>query len=183
MKHINRWRAVLGTIVLAALVVFASTGCSLFLSSTMPPEGSYELVGDYGTETWDIDEDTISYDSGYTSYEADIISTVVDSFNAGDSTIVSSGSSPSGDYGYMVIQYTTVSDEGTGEVGKYNIFRWQENADDASAMDFTQGYKDADGESPYINALFDTAQDAVDGATNDNGYFSFASEGAVLQTL
>jgi len=181
MKHINRWRATLGTIVVVALVLLAATSCSLFENPDLPLDGTYELVGTYGTETWTFDEDSISYDGGYNSYEADIIWVVLNAFNSGDTSITTSSSSPSGDYGYVVMQYTEVSDAGTGEVGKYNVFRWQENAGDNSLMDFTQGYKAAD--ETYANDLFDADHEARDEANNDNGYFSYASEGASKKIL
>jgi hypothetical protein len=178
MKNINHFRAIFGIFMLTTLVVFLFSSCFLFEETTIPVAGTWELIGSYGTEEWIINQHTISYDSGYTSYTAEILDIGLNMFNAGDTEIVSLGAVPIDDYGFAIIKYTAVSDSGTGEIGRYNIFRWQDNADDPSKKDFTQGYKDADGISPYVNEVFDSARDAQLGATNAQGYFSFTSNGA-----
>ncbi|NCB03136.1 MAG: hypothetical protein EOM67_13430 [Spirochaetia bacterium] len=177
MKHINRFRAPLGALLIT-LVIFTFSSCFLFQEPTIPVVGEWELTGSFGTETWDITESTISYDGGWGyGYTADIITIGLNTFNAGDMTITSSGAPPVDDYGYAVIKYTSSSDAGTGEVGKYNIFRWQDNEGDQSKKDFGQGYKQT-SESNYDNLVFNTASQAQTGATNTQGYFSFVSSGA-----
>ena len=180
MKNIKRFRALLGALLIT-LVVISLSSCFMFNDPVIPVAGTWELVTDGpwgGTETWVITDSTISYDGGYVAYTADVVGIGMNMFNGGDLEIAPSAGTPIHDYGFAIIKYTAVSDEGTGEVGKYNIFRWQDNASNQSKKDFTQGYKDADGTSPYINNVFDTAAAAQVGATNSENYYYSASEGA-----
>lgn len=175
MKNINRFRALLGALLIT-LVVISLSSCFLFVE---PDIERWELEGSWGTESWEITDTTITYlyDEVIT-YKAKIVKEVDDSFNGGDTVIATGYSAPEDDHGYMVIRYTYVNNAGTGEVGKYNIFRWQENATDDDKLDFTQGYKDEDGVAPYINVVFDTAATAESNATIANGYFAYPSAGA-----
>ena len=176
MKNINRFRAVLGALLITTLVVISLSSCFLFVE---PEVEKWKLEGGWGTETWEMTDNTISYFyDDVMTYKAKIVKEVEGQFNSSDTEIVLGADIPNDDYGYMVIRYTYVNNSGTGEVGKYNIFRWQENAVDDDKHDFTQGYKDADGVAPYINVVFSTAAEAEDGATNTNGYFNFTSAGA-----
>ncbi len=181
MKNINRFRALLGALLITVVVISLSS-CFLFVEPTIPIAGTWELVtpGEWGgTETWEITDNTISYDGTFASYTADVVGIGINIFNAGDITITNTASTPVDDYGFAVIRYTAVSDSGTGTVGKYNIFRWQENATDDDKLDFTQGYKSVGGDPvSYDNEVFDTAAAAQTGATIANGYFEFASSGA-----
>lgn len=138
--------------------------------------------GFYNGEKWSITNETITYSScwveggEYTvAYKADIISSAVDAFNALDSTFLNEGVVPTGSHGYMVIQFTEVDNAGWGEVGKYDVFRWQTNSPDPSARDFTVGIK-LNGD--FENQVFDTAEAAETGATNAAGYFDYGSSGA-----
>ncbi len=176
MKNINRFRAILGALLITTLVVFSLSSCFLFAE---PEVEKWELVESWGTESWEITDNTITYlYDDVITYKAKIVKEVEDEFNGGDTVIVPGAAAPSDDYGYMVIQYTYVNNTGTGEVDKYNIFRWQENAADDDKHDFTQGYKDTAPGTPYINEIFDTADAAKSGVTNANGYFGFTSAGA-----
>jgi hypothetical protein len=148
--------------------------------------GTWLLEGAFGDEKWIISNSTIEYQSDYgsgfsTNYKAEIVEFVNGSFNAGD-TAIAAGGPASDDPGYAVIKYTEVANAGWGEDDKYNIFRWCDNADDATNKDFAQGSKDTDPEDDtYINDVFDSASAAKSGATNTAGYFGFASSGAVKQ--
>lgn len=138
------------------------------------------------SERWTITASEIHYESSFdngenfsTTYRATIERYSTSEFNGGDTAITTTADDAI-DPGYAVIRYTEVDGAATGEVDKYNIFRWATNADDASARDYTQGFKDADSASPFINIVFDTADTAETGATNANGYFAGASAGATL---
>ncbi|MDA3949114.1 MAG: hypothetical protein PF508_07785 [Spirochaeta sp.] len=98
--------------------------------------------------------------------------------NAGD-TALTNGGSEAVNPGFAIIQYTEVDGAGTGEVGKYNIFRWAQNSGDTAKRDFIQGYKNVGAVYPNnVNGVFDIPAAAETGATNAAGYFGFASSGA-----
>lgn len=184
----------LALLLLAGSVGFGLVGCDLG-GAPLPPdpiavEGVWQIVGsdwdgdgNANVERWTITDSSIHYESTLdgttytTTYRADIVEFSNDSLNGGD-TALTSGGSTAPNPGYAVITYTEVDNAGTGEVGKYNVFRWAQNTTTPSNRDFSQGFKDADGASPYVNDLFDTPEAAKTGATNSAGYFAFASTGA-----
>lgn len=185
-----------GLLVLAVALAFV--GCDSNGANTQAPiavEGTWLLDSDYdgdgtvdGSERWTISGDTITYESDFGAgfarvYSATVVSYSNNGLNGGDVKISSSAAGEAADPGFAVIEYTEVDGPGTGEVGKFNVFRWADNADDPEKKNFTQGYKDAtpDDSTNFDNALFDTAAAAESGATNENGYFAFASAGAVKQ--
>lgn len=168
-------RRVVLTALLTALVVFSFTGCQLiFGEDPIAVKGSW--ASSFG-ESWVITDDTITYDGGFGSYTAEIISYENDGLNAGDTSVVKDGAVLDGQ-GYAVIKYTEVTDASYGTVGKYNIFRWGTAAGDASMRSLTQGgkYVGTWGQPDYALVVFDTAAEASSGATNDDGYFGFASD-------
>ena len=165
-----------------ASVEVTVTGDIACLGTWQTPDGAY-------SEQWIISNTSIEYKSDTdgdgmyesTTYKAEIVSYVNGSFNAGD-TSISDGGTTATDPGYAVIKYTEVDGAGTGEVGKYNIFRWCDTAGDESKNDFSQGYKNVGDAWPdNVNGVFDSGGAAISGATNANGYFAFASSGAVKQ--
>jgi hypothetical protein len=179
-----------GALLVAAGLVFALTGCDL-LGNTGTQQievaGTWVLEGDYG-ERWTITETSIHYetstpDSDYTTaYKAEILRYDNDTLNAGDTMLTSGADAPALDPGFAVIRYTEVANAGWGEVDKYSVFRWADNGENEAHKDFTQGIKDTDPtDDAYINDVFDTQEAAREGATNANGYFQFASQGAVKQ--
>ncbi len=186
MKKIIKFLPVL---LLVLFVVTAFMGCDLFgADETVDVRGTWELVttGDWGsTERWVITNSTIEYLSSYTDappatvYKADIAKFENNGLNGNDIKISSLGTDT--DTGYAVIKFTEVDGAGTGEVGKYQIFRWGTNSTDAANRDFSQGSKDSDPSVAYVNEVFDTAAAAEAGATITAGHFGFASEGAVKQ--
>ena len=154
-------------------------------AETIAVEGTWQLVGTYGTEKWIITESSIEYlsdwGSGFsTNYKADIISFSNNGLNSGDIAISSAGGASTTGLGYAVIQFTEIATTGDGEVGKYQIFRWATNQSDSYNCDFTQGYKDTEDGVPYINTVYNTAAAAIQNVTNANGFFSAASEGAEI---
>ena len=184
-------------VLLALLfIVTGISGCDMFgvggkaaVPEIIEVEGVWILNGQFGDEKYIITDSTIVRQSDYTGsgytteYEAEIVKFSNDGLNAGDTSITSTGGSTKG-LGYAVIKYTEVDGPATGEVGKYNVFRWATNQSEPSKRDFTQGSKDSDLDGDgdpmtgtYVNLVFDTADAAETGATNANGYFSFASTG------
>lgn len=185
----SRGRILLGSILIT--VVLLVSGCSalgLGVKEPIEVEGTWtweSASSDY-TERWTITDDSIVKESAAdgttfsTIYEANIISYYNGGLNAGD-TSLTAGGDPTIDAGFAVIEYTEVNNAGTGEVGKYNVFRWDENATDSDARDFVTGYKNVGEEFPdNVNGVFDEPNAAHHGATNENGYFQFASRGATL---
>ena len=180
-------------LALAAVVligfIFGLSGCANWFGSEdedIEVLGEWLIDGDY-PEQWVITNSSIVYSTDWTGgglaevFAAEIVSYDNDGFNSGDTTLTSTGSAVTG-AGYAVIKYTAVDGAGTGEVGKYNIFRWADNGADSAKMDFIQGYINVGGDYPAnVNGVFDTAAEAKSGGTNAAGYFSFASTGAVKQ--
>ena len=177
---------------LALLVMPALTGCTLFPSDPLAVEGVWELDSSYSyngvnyinLERWTITGSTIHYQTSYdgttytTTYKAEIALFDNNGLNAGD-TALTTGRAVTEDPGYAVIKYTEVNNAGTGVVGKYNVFRWADNTSDPEKRDFVQGYKNTGGTYPdNVNGGFDTAAAAEAGAVNEEGYFSFSSDGA-----
>jgi len=178
---------------LNALCLFALLVFPLFFSCQEIPDEEESTVwtlvtsgvGWYSEEKWEISEDTIIYSTRYAEdgdftvgYQGTIVSSVTGSFNAGDTGIITGELTPAGASGYYVICYTAVENAGWGEIGKYNVFRWQTNETDTSAMDFTVGTYVTGTYPDTINQVFDTAAAAESGATNTAGYFAYFSEGA-----
>lgn len=151
-------------------------------------EGTWLIDGAYGDEKWIISNSEIEYQSDWTGggfntvFKAEIVEFDNGSFNAGDTTIASGRTTDDENPGFAVIKYTQVDGAGTGEVGKYNIFRWCDNTTTTANKDFTQGYKNVGGAYPNnVNGVFDSAAASKSGATNAAGYFGGASIGAVKQ--
>jgi hypothetical protein len=140
--------------------------------------------GEAWSERWTITNSTIHYESGgedgvyTTTYRATIVDYVNGRLNTGD-TALAAGREITTNPGFAMIKYTEVDGPGTGEVGKFNVFRWADNNEDNTLRDFTQGYKNIGDDWPNnVNGVFDTAAEAEEGATNAEGYFAFPSEGA-----
>ena len=173
---LNAQRSALRHLIIALLVTgsvgLGLTGCD-FGGGGGPsfPTGMWEAQYD----SYEIDTRAITYNDGFGGgYTATVISINEYQFNAGDTTIAQ-GAPAAVQPGFAVIRYTAVDGPGTGEVGKYNIFRWAEDTADPTQMLFAQGYKNVGDPYPNnINGVFDTAVAAVDGATNADGYFPYA---------
>lgn len=184
--RLSKLRSLALGLALLVTVTLAFGGCELFFPDEFPIEGTWT----YGEgEKWVISEDEISYYSknmdatwSYVGdyvlrYSGDVESFEADQLNGGDTSITSGGDDAI-DPGYAVIKYTEVSDPSWGTVGKFNVFRWADYADDENKKVFTQGGK---YNSSYTEMLvFDSFGEAKSGATNDNGYFGFATSGAAL---
>jgi hypothetical protein len=185
---------VLSTVLLVAASIGLLAGCSdpadpIAVAGTWTITGSdWDGDGNDNVERWQISESTIVYDSSLdgttftTTYRADIVTYVNGSLNAGD-TALTTGRTTTANPGFAVLRFTEVNNAGTGEVGKYNVFRWADNGSDNTRKDFSQGYRDAtpDDSADFTNAVFDSASAAEAGATTAAGYFAFASTGAERQ--
>ena len=162
-------------VVLAILsVCFLFFGCApAGVTTGIEVKGTWLHPSSYGDETWVISENSITYSFGGTQvYSADIDSYSNDSFNASETG--------AGEYGYAVIKYTAVDGAGTGTVGGYNIFRWQNYTGSTSA--FTQGYKNVGSDYPNnVNYTATSSADAISIITAADGYFGGWSTGASLQ--
>jgi hypothetical protein len=175
-------------VVIAAGFVLGLPGCANWFGSedeAIAILGEWLIDGAY-PEQWAVTETSITYSSDYGSglaqvFSAEIVSFSNTGFNAGDTTLISTGMAVTG-AGYAVIKYTEVDNPGTGEVGKYNIFRWAANAADDAKRDFIQGYTNVGNDWPAnVNGVFDTASAAKSGAANAAGYFTYPSIGAAKQ--
>lgn len=185
-----------GLLILA--IALGMVGCESNGADSQDPiavEGTWVLESDYdgdgvvdGTERWTISSQNITYEADYggglaTVYAADVVSYSNTGLNKGETRLSNSSAADAINPGFAVIEYTEVDNAGTGEVGKFNVFRWADNATDPANKNFTQGYKDAtpNDASNFDNAVFDTAAAAESGATTADGFFSLASTGAVKQ--
>lgn len=191
-SKMRRWSVL--RFVCVALVLGAAMGVLAGCSDSTDP---IDVGGTWALETpdtgfgpfyerWTISDNAVQYETSSdgstytTTYRADIVDYVNGSLNAGD-TALTSGRAATSNPGFAVIQYTEVNGASTGEVGKFNVFRWADNTSESTNRDFTQGFRDADGSSPFINEVFDSAAAAETGATNGAGYFAGSSNGAVRQ--
>jgi len=161
-------------LLLATAVIFVGLlfGCKTDEDPVIEVKGTWKRPF---WETWTITESTISFYGDYGGgfivfYDADIVSFDNETFNAGESD--------ASDHGYAVIQFTAVDGPGTGEVGKYNVFRWKKF--DGSTVDLSQGFKDADPPN-FVNDVADTAADAESDITNANDFFELYSEDCTKQ--
>lgn len=189
-KKNGAWRIVLVHGALIVLISLGLAGCSSGGQGPIAVEGRWLLEGEFGSERWTIAENSIEYESDFgsgfsTVFRADVVDYYNTTLNAGDSRLTSNAPAAAINPGFAVLRYTYVNNPGTGEVGAYNVFRWADNATDPSKRDFTQGSKDADldgdgdpSTGEYVNDLFDDPVSAELGATNEAGYFGFASQGA-----
>ncbi|MBN2049811.1 MAG: hypothetical protein JW760_05150 [Spirochaetales bacterium] len=189
MKPYLKRTLLLLTVLLLTVGFFSS--CDLFggpepiavLGTWTLSSFDWDGDGNDNVEKWVITEDTIEYSSSLdgttftVTYKADMFLFDNEGLNGGDTAIVDGGSTLGS--GYAVIQYTEVNNAGTGEVGKYQIFRWATNTGNQELRDFTQGYKAANAD--YDNTVFETPAEAIAGATIANGHFAYASAGAAKQ--
>lgn len=189
VRRRSRWVPVLAVVALVATL--GLVGCSSDSKDPIAVAGVWQLAssgeGWTSIERWTITDDSIHYQSSSdgdtftTTYRATIVEYVNGRLNAGDTALID-GRAVTTNPGFAIIRFTEVNNAGTGEVGKYNVFRWADNNADSALRDFGQGYVNIGGEWPdNINGVFDTAAAAETGATNEAGYFGFASSGASRQ--
>ena len=172
----------LAGLVALLFIPFILFSCELLVKTeptvaeTIAVKGEWVLGTGEWAESWTITDTSITYG---TSYTADIVEFSNSSLNGNDTAIVAGGSTVG--LGFAVIKFTSVNGAGTGELGKYQIFRWATNSDDASKRDFTQGSKDVDAGPNYVNEVFETPEAAKTGATIATSHFLYASQGASLK--
>ena len=191
MKKLLRRPLFVLPIAVIAFLFLAGTfsGCDFFGTTDDPiaVKGTWVIGEEEPQEKWIIKGSSIEYlsvpwggDELATNYKADIVEYFNSGLNVGDTEIYTGGSDKG--LGFAVIKFTEVNGPSTGEVGKHQIFRWATNQEDSSKRDFTQGYKNVGDPYPNnVNEVFDTPEAAKVGATNANGHFAYASEGAVKQ--
>lgn len=146
-------------------------GCSSSDDPTLPI-GSWD---DGFGNVYTITGTTISYTGEFegTSYGYTGAIVYIDDsrFNGGDTSITDGGDTAVNP-GHFAFQYTSVSDPSWGEVGKYNVFRWADGASENEKV-MVQGGKY--NEDFSVMVVFDSNAAARNGATNDAGFFAFAS--------
>lgn len=166
-------RNLLITVLLATASLGLLAGCSDGSDPALPL-GSWE--SSFG-EVYTISRSSVTYSSDGTSstYEASIVYIDDGSLNGGDTAMTTDGDTAVNP-GFAVIRYTSTADASWGEVGKYNVFRWADGESDSQKV-MTQGgkYSGTFGDEDYRMVVFDSSSAARLGATNDAGYFSFAS--------
>ena len=184
-----------GLLMAAALLGFG--GCDsnsplqlepIAVEGTWVIQGTWDSDGDHQNddERYVIGDGQIRYDvaldgRNFTTpvYQAEIVSYSNNGLNAEDAEFVEGAAADGRNPGYAVIRYLYVDNPGTGEFGKYNIFRWADSNSDPSKKDFTQGTKNVGPPYPdNVNGVFETPEEAWIGATVANDYFLFASSGA-----
>ena len=200
-KRVGRAAGALALTVLVLAVAGCSENSAGGAGTLIAPAGVWTLVGsdwdgdgNENVERWTIRNWEIVYESSLdgttftTTFEADVRGFSNEGLNGGETEFTSGSSGEGRNPGYAIIEYTYVNNPGTGEVGKFNVFRWADNAQDPAKRDFSQGSKDADLDGDgdpftgsYVNDVFDSAAAAEAGATATNGYFGFASAGASEQ--
>ncbi|MFP4535716.1 MAG: hypothetical protein ACLFNP_08345 [Spirochaetaceae bacterium] len=185
----NRRAIVLVHGLLITALIVALGACSTDGADPIAVEGTWVLDTGY-YERWIITENSITYEgssdgSEYTTnYEAKIVSHSNNGLNAGETKLTGNDTEDALNPGFAVIEYTEVDGPGTGEVGKFNLFRWADNADDPSNKDFSQGYKDAtpNDDENFDTVVFDTPAEAEAEVTVANEFFENPpSSGAVKQ--
>ena len=183
MKKVKRW-------VLLAAAAFLAAACDPLTTTAQGKEvqGAYVLPTDSGfgpwTEKYTVSETGVRYESGVNEnemsvvYAGTIVKTVFNRFNSGEIRPAQNIGEETvfKNFGYMILKYTECDNEGTGQPGQFNIFRFAEKED--GTWIFTQGFKNGSGkEGVYINSLCGTAAKAEREVTEKNGYFDFASTG------
>lgn len=170
----SRWVTVLAVVAMVATLGLGLVGCSdgsSGFSLTGLPIGNW-------VDEWDneyvITRTSVSlYGSdGGNSYIGWIVYIDDGSLNGDDTSITATGSSAVNP-GFAVIRYATVSNASWGEVGKYNVFRWADGTASNQRL-MTQGGKY--NEDFTEMTVFDSRQEAINGATNEEGFFGFAGE-------
>ena len=158
MKEFKKW-----IVLLAALFVLSGMmSCEMFESDD---EETIEVKGEWDTGYGSIiiTDSTISWygTDGTLSYAYDIESFSNDSWNGSETG--------EGDYGYMVIKYTTAPTWNDSVNGLYNIFRWQNLNSSESPASFEYGEAYLDG------TYHESASESKNTATSSNGYYWFSS--------
>jgi hypothetical protein len=169
----SRWFSVLTAFALVATLGLA--GCSDGSGFDGLPIGTWES-GFSSAEFPDVYTITRSRINKQDSYSARVVYVDDSQLNAGDTSVTANGDTAVNP-GFAVIKYLAVSGPSWGEVGKYNVFRW---ADGTSANQrlMTQGgeYTGSFEDETLEMVVFDSIENAKEGATNDEGFFGFAGE-------
>jgi len=166
MKELKKW-----IVLIAALFVLTGMmSCEL-----LNPGDDLAIEG-----SWDAGYDSSLVIKGSTfssmykgklSYSAEIVSFDNNGFNASEKG--------KGDCGYMVIKYTSTPSwfDADSLTGKYMILRWQnlQTVNNVTTMEYSEGSNDTNWGDTTPGTLFDSASEAIEGATAASGFFAFSS--------
>lgn len=167
----SRWVTTLTMLALVATLGLGLVGCSDVIEFDGLPVGTWES-GFSTAEFPDVYTISRSRINKQDSYNARVVYVDDSQLNAGDTSITATGDKAINP-GFAVIRYISVSDASWGEVGKYNVFRWADGTASNQRL-MTQGGKY--NENFTVMTVFDSRQEAIDGATNAEGFFGFAGE-------
>ena len=155
--------------LLAVVLVLGATGCSLIrkieVAGTWHDENGLKTV---------ITETTISVYWTTTDTEPAYVYEIVDFYNWN----WNSGEAGDGPHGYAVVLCTEPSVWNPGQEGTYTVYRWQNlmTSDGALTAEFAEG-------SPptWPTGYAETASEAAEIATTENGWFAFGYVSSTLQ--
>ena len=164
----SRW--ISGLAVVALVATLGLAGCADGGFDGLPV-GTWES-GFSSAEFPDVYTITRSRINRQDSYSARVVYVDDSQLNAGDTSVTATGD-VAVNAGFAVIQYISVANAGWGEVGKYNVFRWADGTASNQRL-MTQGGKYNEDFTEIT--VFDSRQEAIDGATNAEGFFGFAGE-------
>jgi hypothetical protein len=145
-------------LTLLFLVIFVFSGlmsCELFND-----EDTLAIIGEWDTGYGSLDV-TSAEITTYNSDGSIFWSYEIDSF---DNSEWNGDESGEGNYGYMVVKCTEPSEYTPEAQDKYTVIRWQNFVTETS-MEYSEGYI----------AYFDTAEEAIAGATISEGFFNLFS--------
>ena len=162
-------RKIVTLAVLAAVLLVAASGCSLFRKIDII--GTWHDV--YGGKRV-VTESTISVYWLTTDTEPAWIYEIVDF----DNEAWNGGDTGEGEAGYAVVMFSTAPADNPEFEGTYTVFRWQnlQNTDGVLTMEYSEG-------SPptWPVGYEDSATDAAANATESNGWFAWGYTSATLQ--
>lgn len=159
MKNLKKW-----LVLLAALFVLSGMmSCEMFEDD----DETLAIVGEWdeGFGSTMIITSSLykkSWVAGAT-WPAGSNSAKIVSFNNSDWNSTDSGSGE-GTYGYVVIEWTEPSNP--TDKGKFDVVQWEslKTTSGTTTVSYSEGYN--------AKGYFETADDAIEGATSANGYFN-----------
>ena len=156
---------------LIAVAALAFSGCSLFPGWVPEIEGTWVDSFD-GKRV--ITRTEIQYFDSEDAETASYVFEIVDFDNSG----FNGGEAGAGDSGHAVIKCTTPPSWNTDQEGTFTVFRWQnfESSSDTATVEFAEG-------SPptWPDGYAETASEAAEDATAENGWFALGYTEATLQ--
>ncbi|QEN08685.1 hypothetical protein EXM22_12055 [Oceanispirochaeta crateris] len=146
LKHLSLFLMVL-------LVMTGFMSCELIGKDDIAIIGEWDTTSDSGSgRIIFTDSSYENYYNGELSYTAKIVHSDNYNWNGEESG--------EGYYGYLVIQFDNPPSWNTTIENKFVVLRWK-NFIEGTSMDYSEGYLE----------YFDTADEAIEGATAANGFF------------